>query len=1189
MPNQNHTQNTPSDLLKRPGFRDLLPLKIALAMICLAVAITGIVTLFTYDRTIRREHQRILDTVNLFVVATSTAIADSIENNDKPLLKILANAANSLDAIDGVEINVDVIASGNNTIENKIQVGKIPNNPNLPTLIYTITSTENKKQIGILTLYPAHDWIAEKVQDEVNQQAITTLITTLVLSFTSFLLVTLFVTNPLRKMAAAVHDFETESTSSIKNKLAEISAILPTRDSIGTLATAFSELIERVNKNVSSLKSSNSQLEQNIEERIRQAEISASIASSAIKSLGASYSVWSADEKLINWATSLNVDGRQDWAFDTAYKEMPWSEFLAHMRNVGVPNTSNETKNAQGHNWYSDTPLRERVGVWEREKINGTFLRTIISKHDDGTYIVITLNLTEIHTQKIKAEQIAHMLSHAIKSIGASYSIWSADEKLIAIDSSIPYLLPLTSASYVGMPWTEYMYAAQDRSRETPNKPGETINAMGRKWLDDKSLDESIGTWDREKTNGVFLRTIVSKSSDGIFYIVTLDLTEINNARRQAETNEQIAREVVIALGSSYTVWNEDEKLIAFGRADESRTLFPYVQDKMHMGMTYQYMLETVAKHAMIEVEHLSTVRNGTIYGKYTPIKSRLGKWRRVFPDGRIFDAFVVPLKNGGYVIPTMNVTEIIQSKQKAEENEQILREAVFALNGIYSVWNEKSCLRLISENFDRMDFGIPRSQIRIGMPFAEMMDNLRESGFIAIPEKSTQHNGKTYDQHTSVSDVVGIWNRAYANGRFLRTVVSPIHTGGFSIITIDLTEIENLKRKTEHTVQTLREIMGHLDVKFATYDRNEKLLLWGDQASQTKDNSPSKYIPGIAFADVLKHRLDHGYVEREDGSTTRNGHTFSFYTPLSERLGTWERKLTDGRQLRTRVIQLIDGNYAVFSQDMTQFYETQEILAKNEQMSALGSLVAGIAHEVSTPISVAMTAISTYVGDVQKIDQKFKEKSLSTNEFVRFVERAIELMELLTRNIDRANNLFKNFKQVSVDQLSDQRRRFELNEYFEEIVSSLAPTYKTTKHKVEIAGSENIIMNAYPGAVAQIVTNLITNAMMHAYPDQNACGQISFELINNDTDVLIIYRDDGVGIDNENTQRIFEPFYTTKRNAGGTGLGLTIVYNLVTHRLGGRISVANRATGGLQIDIMIPKISPEKTTRHSIIDNSSK
>ncbi|MDM8526567.1 AAA family ATPase [Anaerolineales bacterium HSG24] len=231
----------------------------------------------------------------------------------------------------------------------------------------------------------------------------------------------------------------------------------------------------------------------------------------------------------------------------------------------------------------------------------------------------------------------------------------------------------------------------------------------------------------------------------------------------------------------------------------------------------------------------------------------------------------------------------------------------------------------------------------------------------------------------------------------------------------------------------------------------------------------------------------------------------------------------------------------------------TQSQLIEAEKMAALGGLVAGVAHEINTPVGIGVTTASALVDNSEKVSQAYQAGKLGKMALQSYLQGAVKSSELILRNLQRASELVSSFKQVAVDQSNLERRSFKVVGYLNEILFSLRPQLKQTAHEIVVEGNELIELDTYPGALAQIITNLMMNSVKHGY-DEGESGRLQISVGQETNKVIIHYSDDGKGIPSENLPRIFEPFFTTARNRGGTGLGMHIVYNLVTQKLGGMI-----------------------------------
>ncbi len=241
---------------------------------------------------------------------------------------------------------------------------------------------------------------------------------------------------------------------------------------------------------------------------------------------------------------------------------------------------------------------------------------------------------------------------------------------------------------------------------------------------------------------------------------------------------------------------------------------------------------------------------------------------------------------------------------------------------------------------------------------------------------------------------------------------------------------------------------------------------------------------------------------------------------------------------------------------------KTQKQLVESEKMAALGTLVAGVAHELNTPIGVAVTAASTMQSRAKRFLEKLeKDEPLLKKELRDFTADATEGTTITLNNLARAASLIQSFKRVAVDQHSDQQRQFLLTPYLRELAASLSPQFTGTGHRLDIGCAEEIEMFSYPGVIAQIITNFVVNSLSHGFKGFTDTGvmtiqteRVPISAHNAKECVIIRYTDNGRGIPSEILPRIFDPFFTTQQAQGGTGLGLNIVYNLVTQKLGGTL-----------------------------------
>ena len=257
----------------------------------------------------------------------------------------------------------------------------------------------------------------------------------------------------------------------------------------------------------------------------------------------------------------------------------------------------------------------------------------------------------------------------------------------------------------------------------------------------------------------------------------------------------------------------------------------------------------------------------------------------------------------------------------------------------------------------------------------------------------------------------------------------------------------------------------------------------------------------------------------------------------------------------------------------MDTLHQAQEQLVESERMASLGGLVAGIAHDVNTPLGVSVTAASFLQERLNNLKTDFEDKSLTSKNMASFIDEAEQTALLLLNNLERASDLIASFKQVAVDQTSETEREFVLGDYINEIIQSLKPSFKHTEHQINVSCPDNLVVTCAPGAIAQIVTNMVVNSITHGF-EGKAAGSVTLDVKEDGNNVVIHYQDDGKGLSEEELSKLFDAFFTTKRGEGGSGLGTHIMYNLVTQSLHGHIEADSTLGNGLQYTIRFPKKS---------------
>lgn len=279
--------------------------------------------------------------------------------------------------------------------------------------------------------------------------------------------------------------------------------------------------------------------------------------------------------------------------------------------------------------------------------------------------------------------------------------------------------------------------------------------------------------------------------------------------------------------------------------------------------------------------------------------------------------------------------------------------------------------------------------------------------------------------------------------------------------------------------------------------------------------------------------------------------------------------------EANTVLEQRVDERTQELSQTLAELKATQEQLIESAKMAALGQLVAGVAHEVNTPVGCAVMAASVLVEATNGFASTCQEGTLKRTVLTKYLETAREASDTILFNLHRANELIRNFKQIAADRTNWDKRQFLLRDYLEQVVRSLEPELRSEAVKVTILGDDDTELNSYPGAISQVIVNLVMNSINHGFVSKQQ-GHIKIAFTRQCNQVLLNYWDDGCGISSDHLAKIFEPFFTTSRSQGGTGLGLNIVYNIVTQNLHGTIRCESEVNVGTQFLIEFPISIPD-------------
>ena len=307
------------------------------------------------------------------------------------------------------------------------------------------------------------------------------------------------------------------------------------------------------------------------------------------------------------------------------------------------------------------------------------------------------------------------------------------------------------------------------------------------------------------------------------------------------------------------------------------------------------------------------------------------------------------------------------------------------------------------------------------------------------------------------------------------------------------------------------------------------------------------------------------------------NAEGFEYFIGVGIDVTERERAEAELSRYRARLEELVAARTAELQQALDRLMRTQASLVQSEKLAALGALVAGVAHELNTPIGNGLTAASTIEHESRLFGERM-QLGLKRSDLETYVGVMAEGSRLARSSLQRAADLVGSFKQVAVDQIGSQRRVFDLRQMLQDTLQTLTPALKQTPYSLSFDADAGVEMDSFPGPLGQVIGSLFQNALLHGLEGRTE-GQIKLGARRQGDMALIEFSDDGAGIPAEHLRRIFDPFFTTKLGRGGSGLGLHIAHNIATSVLGGEISVRSAPDAGCTFSLRLPLAAPGPAT----------
>lgn len=599
-------------------------------------------------------------------------------------------------------------------------------------------------------------------------------------------------------------------------------------------------------------------------------------------------------------------------------------------------------------------------------------------------------------------------------------------------------------------------------------------------------------------------------------------------------------------------------------------------------------------------------------------MRHKLGHWVWVMDNGRITerDAQDTPIKMIGARLD-------ITSRKKIEEAHRYESERFKALTHTSNTgaweWDQSTQSLWCSPEYFTMLGRDPNNYLFDGTPNIKttwedlLHPDDRDRALRSFADYLASNSNEMYQSEFRLSHAKGGWIWVWSRGSTLRDAQGKrtSKTLGTHINITSLKETELRLRESQDRLQMVsnnlpRSMMYQLDCGLNGEVRKFNYLSQGvekthgisvEQAladpsllyNQLLPEDISKFIKleeksietMTDFRAEMRCRLPNGEVRWflfiSSPRRLENGHLVfdGLEMDITEQKNAEEKVLELNATLEQRVLE----RTAELQSTLENLQRAQNQLLQNEKLASLGALVAGVAHELNTPIGNAMM-VSTSLALSNKNFQTQVEQGLTRSALASFMQEVKDGSIIIERNLIRAAELIRSFKQLAVDQTSYQRRKFNLRELTDEITLTLHPTLRKTPYQLLDQTPDALMLDSYPGPLGQVLINLINNSLIHGFEerDQGAIT-LSAELSQDKKTVIMQLQDDGVGIPTKHLKKIFDPFFTTKLGQGGSGLGLHIIYTLVTGLLGGKIEVRSQENTGTTFTISLPVVAPAPAT----------
>ncbi|OQA32866.1 MAG: Sensor protein ZraS [Betaproteobacteria bacterium ADurb.Bin341] len=696
---------------------------------------------------------------------------------------------------------------------------------------------------------------------------------------------------------------------------------------------------------------------------------------------------------------------------------------------------------------------------------------------------------------------------------------------------------------------------------------------------------------ERKIPNGTILEVWRRPLPSGAVVSVFQDITERKRIEAELSQKSELLQAAIDHMPGGMAVFDQDLRYTLFSH--NVGAFFDLPPEMIRVGLTYEEVLRYFAERGDFGPGDIETL----VEQQIRPVRERqVVHGERKIPNGTILEVWRRPLPSGAIVSVFQDITERKRGETELKKVTEFLNAAVQSMPGgmvlldeelRYLVWTKR-----VEEWFD-----LPPGFLFNGRPYSEVLHFFAERGDFGPGDINTL----VQSELQPLLDKKSIYReRSLPSGMILEVRRGPIPTGGIVSVFQDITEKKHLEAELAEKTTLLKDGVENMAGGMIIWDENLRYKLWTPNTESLWELAPGTIQSGLPIADMyylLAARGDYGPGDPEE--LTRKA-----LEPFQARESIFaEHHMPSGTILDVRLNPLPSGGYVSVFLDIStlkrmeeeiqhtndellmtldHLKKAQNELLRSEKLAALGSLVAGVAHELNTPIGNCLMVESTLQHETEEIAHDL-QIGLKRSTLEDYISHTSNACDLVIRNLQRVAELVSSFKQVAVDQSSSERRCFNLDAMVNELMVTLGPTLKKTPYAVEIDIPESIVMDSFPGPLGQILTNLISNSILHGFEDR-PYGKITVEGLRCGADrVRITVRDDGMGIPPEHIPKLFDPFFTTKLGQGGSGLGLSVVYNAVTGPLGGNIEVESEVGVGTAFILSLPLVAPAGKAAESI------